>query len=631
MKTHNVSNSVAIGDQMLRRIALLLALSLSLPVLADYEPSFSTEKSITEIHVGKGWKVLQRMEVMNKVETDRGIAALGEQRITYNSAHERVRVIKAYTLQPDGTQDPVTADRIRTQDDQDDAGNGIYSESKVKVIIFPNLKVGSKTYYLVECYQHTPDFPGHYAWSEYFSPHRKYGLAEVRFSHSPSLDIRVEGRGMTGGRVSDSKAKQTADIQYVFNYRQEQAHPTEPLMVSYADFAPQFSASSFKSYAEVAKAYQDRAKPQAAVTPDILKHARQVVGDASTTQEQVRRLYAWVSRNIRYLGVYAGSGGYVPHSASSILKARYGDCKDHVTLLEALLAAVGIESSPVLINSDRSYRLPEPPSFGVFDHVITYVPSLHLFLDSTSRMTPLGLLPSGVVGKPAVIASTGKVVTTPLDDIVKDKTVTKTRMELAADGSVTGKTTVEQSGYFQLLSRAKVYSNQNKPKDEVVGNMLARFNESGKGEIKHPDPLNLEVPWVVESVFQLEPVVNLPGTAALTMPIGLSQGRFQTLASIKAISESRYPHICGSSSHEEVIEMRLPASSRLTRVPSEVRLNTKSLSYESTYEQTGDSITVRRKFIANRGKSVCNKEDYLEWDQFTKVLQKDLRQQFFLE
>ena len=581
--------------------------------------------------MNKDWTVRQRMEVVNKVETEQGIALLGEQKITYNSAHERVRVIKAYTIHPDGTKDVVTPDRIRTQDDQDDTSNGVYSESKVKVMIFPNVRVGSKTYYLVESFEHTPDFPNNFTWSEYFSPHRKYGQAEVRFSHASSLDIKVNGRGMIGGRVDDPVNTKSGVTRYVFRYTQSSADPAEPNMVSYIDYAPQFSASSFKSYADVAKAYQDRARPKASTTPELVAHARKVVGDAGTEQEKVKRLYEWVSRNIRYLGVFAGSGGYVPHSAQSILRARYGDCKDHATLLEALLRAVGIESSQVLINSDKSYKLPEVPSTAVFDHVITYVPSLDLFLDSTSRFTPMGLLPEGDVGKPGLITATGQVLTTPLDDVEKDKTITSTKMTLHPDGRVTGTSRVEQFGYFQLLSRAKIYRNQNKPQEEVVGNMLARFNESGTGQIQHADPLDLDAVWVVKSEYSLDPVANLPGVVALTLPIGLAQGRFQTLASVKAQTNSKFPHVCGSSSHKEIIEMNLPDESRITRVPTDVSFKSQTLSYHVSYQTSAKTVKVTRIFEANRGRSVCGREDDLEWDQFTKVLQRDLRQQYFLE
>ena len=204
-------------------------------------------------------------------------------------------------------------------------------------------------------------------------------------------------------------------------------------------------------------------------------------------------------------------------------------------------------------------------------------------------------------------------------------------MTLNQDGSVTGYTTVEQRGYFELLSRSKVYSNQRKTEKEVVDAMLSRFNESGTGAIKHPNPLNLDAQWDVEAEFTLDPVVNLPGIAALVMPVGLAQGRFQTLAGIKANEKSRFAHICGSSKHEEVIELTLPDSTRVTRMPEGIKHETAALSYESSYKINGNSISVMRRLVANRGKSVCGQEDDLEWAQFTKILQRDLRQQFFLE
>ena len=88
-----------------------------------------------------------------------------------------------------------------------------------------------------------------------------------------------------------------------------------------------------------------------------------------------------------------------------MLANRYGDCKDHAALLEALLAAAGIDSTGALINSDNAYRLPRVPTLGVFNHVITYVPSLDLYLDSTAESIAAGYLPSSDLGKPVLLTS----------------------------------------------------------------------------------------------------------------------------------------------------------------------------------------------------------------------------------
>jgi hypothetical protein len=615
---------------MKNTLAFIAAITLTMCSYAELLAPISIELSVNEIHVNKDWTVRQRIESITKVETDRGIAILGEQKIRYNSAHEKVNVIEAYTIQPDGKKIPVPADRIRIQDDDEDVPNGIFSESKLKVIIFPDLKIGSKTHYVAESFQHTPDFANNYSWSHYFTPHSTIRHAEVRFSHDPSIRIRVEGRGLKGGLLAkDSKGDKS--VRYVYSFSQKEASPPERGMISSQDFSPHFAASSFQSYAEVAQAYREGALPQSAVTPEIVVHAKKVVGTATSTHEKVKRLYAWVSRNIRYLGVYAGSGGYVPHAAENVLRVKYGDCKDHATLLESLLRAVGVESSQVLINSDRSYKLPEVPGFAVFDHVITYVPELDLFLDSTSRFTPMGLLPIGVVGKPALIVSTGKLTNTPKDDSEKNKTVTRTRMKLLENGSIAGNTIVGQHGYFQLHSRSIVYRNQSKTSEEVVSDMLARYNESGSGSIRHADPLNLDAKWIVESNFILDPVVNLPGAAAFTFPVGLAQGRFQELAGIKSNPKVRFPYLCRSSSHSESIELALPKKVRLTRIPQGVQFESKTLSYRSKYEVKDGTISLTRVFIAKRNGQICGKEDQMEWAEFSRVLQRDLRQQIFLE
>lgn len=612
-------------------LSSLLALLVCTLAHADYTPSVSTDRAISEVHVFKDWTVRQRFEVTQQVETDQGIALLGEQKISYNSAHERVRVIKAYTLQPDGTIDHVRPDSIRTQDDRDEDGDSTYSETKVKVIIFPNLKVGSKTFYKAESFQHTPDFPKQFEWSQYFSPHRKFKTVEVRFSHAPEIQIRVATQGMTGGQVVVDKPTPTTPVSYKFTFSQDTAYPTESWMVDLSDFAPHFTASSFKSYAEVGQAYQARALPKTRVTPEIAALAHSLVGTSTDPEDRTRKLYHWVAKNIRYLGVYAGSGGYVPHSAASILKNRFGDCKDHVVLLEALLRSVGIESTPALINAERAYRLPDTPLSGLFDHVITYVPSLQLFLDSTSRFTPMGLLPSGLKDKPVVLTATGEVMRTPTDNAEFDKSVAKVKMVLHEDGSITGSSEVQHHGYFEILSRQRTYATQNTPAHEVATRALAKFNESGTGKIKHPDPRALETPWIVQADFTLDPVVNLPGVAAMTIPVGLTYGKMMTFSASRAPAERRFPVACGSSAHVEHIELTLPTGTRVTRIPQDVQFKSESLSYSSSYRMEESKLVVERRFSGQRHKTICGPADDLEWNRFAASLKRDVRQQVFLE
>ena len=614
----------------LKPIVLCLVF-LGLPVAAQYLPSYSSVREVISIHVNKDGSSSSVMEIKRKVETPQGIDLLGEQRITYNSTLENVEVLEAYTLLSDGKRVDVEPDKIRTQDDVDADGSSIYSDSKVKLIIFSKVEVGATIYYKVSSEQHTPDFPGHFYMEKYFTPHGKYKELTVNFSHDPAIDIGIDAQGMKGGRVEQLPTDPAGSVRYSFNFEQDTAYPNENWRVDLVHFAPRFAASSFKTYSEVGRTYQERAHPKTFITPEIQALANQLTQNSKGDKEKVRKLYNWVAQNIRYVGIYLGTGGVVPHDALSIFNNRYGDCKDHVVLLEALLRAVGIESSPALINAQRTFILPKLATTGVFDHVITYVPSLDLFLDSTSRFTPMGLLPNGDMEKPVVITATGEIKYTPSEDPSKDFTVATIRMQVKPDGSITGKSTATMHGYFEVSSRSAQFGNVNRDQEIVVNRLLSRFQESGSGRVLKTEPMDLDKPWKVEAEFTLDPLVNIPGPSAMTIPMGVAPGQIKQLAGFKSPKMRRFPMICGSSRHLEKIEIEFLPNMKIDRIPHPVKFAIGPLRYTSNYKLNGNTLSVRREFVGDRKKVICDGKDDRQWEKFSAELKRDLRQQVFFQ
>ncbi len=78
---------------MIKPLGLSVLLMCS-TVWADYVPPYSVESYRVQLHVDAQYRLRERSEVVYKVETDKGIAALGELSISYNNAQERVRVIE---------------------------------------------------------------------------------------------------------------------------------------------------------------------------------------------------------------------------------------------------------------------------------------------------------------------------------------------------------------------------------------------------------------------------------------------------------------------------------------------------------------------------------------------------------
>ena len=598
--------------------------------LAQYKPSYTVVKSSSKFEVNPDASYTQHLEEQARVDTPQGVRMLGERKITYNSTLENVEVLEAYTIQPDGTRIGVPLDKIRTQDETADDG-AIYSDSKSKVIIYPKLEVGSQVYYRAKSVQHTPEFPGHFFLSEHYSPHVRYENVTVELVHDVGIEVGVSTKGMQGGKLEVPPKPHT--VAYKFTFSQDTAYPNEDSRVDLPDFAPHFAASTFKTYADVGQAYQVRAKAKAAVTPAIQALAQELVqkANAQTTLDKVKVLHHWVAQNIRYLGIYVGAGGYVPHDAQSILDNRYGDCKDHVVILESLLAAVGIDSSPALINSGTAFLLPKLPTPGIFDHVITYVPSLNVFLDSTSRFAPLGTLPLGDMGKSVVLTATGALSRTPMTQTSKDRTESRIQMKLTRDGSIEGQSQAKMFGVFEVASRNSQFNYQNKEQSDVVNRLLSRFQETGWGEIVKTEPTNFNAPWQVNSTFELDPVVNVPGPSAMAIPVGLAPGRLKGFADVVLPKDRRFPTYCNSTQHEEWIDLAFPKDMKVTRVPKGVTFAQGSLRYESTYALQGQVLKIKRVYASSRTETLCGAESDKAFSDFTQVLRRDLRQQVFFE
>ena len=52
----------------------------------------------------------------------------------------------------------------------------------------------------------------------------------------------------------------------------------------------------------------------------------------------------YMQRNIRYVAIEVGIGGFQPHPAADVFAHQYGDCKDKATLLSTMLKQIGIDS-----------------------------------------------------------------------------------------------------------------------------------------------------------------------------------------------------------------------------------------------------------------------------------------------
>lgn len=137
--------------------------------------------------------------------------------------------------------------------------------------------------------------------------------------------------------------------------------------IAQADF------SEFKSYNEVSRLFYPLYAKAVQLAPGSEIHAAAERIRAANPDDRSRALAAlqFVESNIRYLFIGFNDGGYVPAPAELTWSRKYGDCKGKTVLLLALLNALNIKATPVLLDSGGGDGLDEKvPSPGRFDHVL---------------------------------------------------------------------------------------------------------------------------------------------------------------------------------------------------------------------------------------------------------------------
>jgi len=241
----------------------------------------------------------------------------------------------------------------------------------------------------------------------------------------------------------------------------------------------------------------------------------------------------------------------------------------------------------------------------------------------------MGTLPDDDMAKPVLLTAYGTLGKTPGNSPKEDYTHTETRMVLQSDGSLTGKRTIRMGGHLEVTSRMTQFNNQNKDQRQTISRLLARFQESGWGEVAKSAPQDLEIPWELSSTYTLDPQVNVPGPSAMTIPYGAVPGHLKSMSNYTPPLVRRYPLSCSSVRHTEITSLTFPSSLKIERIPVGTHSRNGAFEYESTYTLKGRELTVRRVYTSNRDSPVCSAKDDNDWLAYRSALQRDLRAQVF--
>jgi transglutaminase-like putative cysteine protease len=542
-----------------------------------------------------------------KVLRESAIRTLGQQNLSYVESLNPLEVVEAYTEKSDGRKMHVDPGSILTRDAATGL-NAVYQrDSKVKTLIFPDVEVGDTLVYVTRTNRIDRRFPGHFTFRALFPRSASYETYHLVVDAPKSLGLRVHVRG---DGLSHESSGGAAEDRHVFRYRPKVWTAEEPGAVSSWDRDPLIEITTFKDPSELGVSYWSSMKGEDAIAPEIRALAEDITKGIDDKRGQVVAIDRWVKRNIRYVLVFLGSGGITPNPAASVLKNKFGDCKDHVALMGALLRAKGIASEQVLISVGNMYRLPDLP-IPSFNHVMLYLPELDAYTDPTASHAAFAILPTGSYDKPVLhISSTGsRAARTPPMRPEDHVSTIRTTASIGADGVIKGTTRQTATGIFATAARGTAMQIQAQGREKYAETLLRSLGRPGTGVFEQAAPFDFTEPYQVNGDFSLNGKLQLPLSGARDIPIGMPIHRrpgVGLLGQRLAGRTTDFP--CYAGSQVEEIELTFAEGLTLPKPIKEGSIDNKYFSYRFSYEVKGRTLTVRREFKSKVAGQVCAKE-----------------------
>ncbi|HJL16504.1 MAG TPA: DUF3857 domain-containing protein [Sandaracinaceae bacterium LLY-WYZ-13_1] len=535
-------------------------------------------------------------QIVTQVHDDDGARQWRRYSIPYDPATQWVEVRRARVIRADGSVLEAVRHGTRALGDP---RYRIYYSRRAHVVTFPELELGDTVAlrYRVNDVAHRNVFDDYYGDFRLLqrpipTARLEYVLItptsrEIYFNDPELPSLRHERRVEGDRRVDTFAASRVAPVR------------SEPRMPGPSEIVPYLHVSTYRTWEEVGRWWWGLVSDQLVADADLRRTVEELVDGVDDVRERVERIYAWVIRNTRYVGLEFGIHGFQPYRVPLVVQRGFGDCKDKASLLYVMLREAGIEARLVLVRTRRNGRIgASPASLSVFDHAIAYVPELDLYLDGTAENGGTNALPTGDQGVSVLVVGPddAELRRTPVaaPDVAGHELTTVA--ELAADGSATAEVTHEVRGPGAAGYRTR-YQAQSTRTERLQRSLRSRFPgiEVEEPTFEQLDALESPVRFRYEA--RIPQLAQREGAGLLVAPSRLGGlGR-----SLGLTARRRHPiDLGGTRTFRERRVLRPPPGASVEEVPDGGVAESPFGRCEVRYERTGRGVEIRTELVWRR-------------------------------
>jgi hypothetical protein len=274
-----------------------------------------------------------------------GAQVLGEFTREFRTEDQRMHLVTAHSIQPDGNRLPVEDRAVIMESPQSDAGNSMYGDRGQIRIIFSAMKPGVVREVLVVTEETSARIAGHFSTLEILGAYWPVRQSRLVLAMPVEVESRLRETKLGAGLPSVIKAA-LPDGTRTWTYTKERLAP------DYAEggrpppdqSGPALFFTTLPDWETFGNWYRALLKERSTLPEPLLSLANEWTRGAKTEADKIKAVLTHVARDVRYTGLEFGLGGLQPRSPEVVWKTAYGDCKDKSNLVALLLRSLGIEA-----------------------------------------------------------------------------------------------------------------------------------------------------------------------------------------------------------------------------------------------------------------------------------------------
>ncbi len=457
----------------MKRVSVLILISVAAPVYADVDPQISDAikkvkpKDFPSANVVKvindqavvfqaDGQFTNTQHLARLVLTNAGKAEVASSSLYYTKDAEKMEVIAAQVVKPDGK--VIAVDKKDIQDVEQSGEMNIYDPQGRSVkVTFSGVAVGDVVDVTYRLTRKLPTRVGYF--NDIFELQTGEPMLESSYVVDGPASLPLTSAIYHPERTTKieiSKSTIGDRVHYQWSVKNSAQLVPETAM-DYTNEMPMLVVTTDPSWQHFSKWWAKLTEPQLEATPDIKAKVKELTKDAKTDDDKIKALYDFVAQDIRYRGLGVGPRtGYTPRKASETFTSRWGVCRDVSILLTSMLRESGLQAYPVLTNVGDPVL--SKVAYDGFNHAIVAMPKKGggwTYLDPTAKNNT-SLLP-GYEAEQSTLVSTLKgepLTAIPALDPGTNLGHATAVTTISADGSMTSKIKLETKGMFDLIVRS---------------------------------------------------------------------------------------------------------------------------------------------------------------------------------